>query len=161
MPEVPLLWRQLITFYLVSTLSLFLLDGLFTVILIERPPNNLLELAACIALAIFLRAALAEWVTVNITGVWSTIGSKYSYRSLALAALIYGAPLLTISEHLSKPLNAAFLALSMWLDKALPLTYVNTLVGVFLYVLILDFARLILFLTIKKKLASNHSSRFR
>jgi len=39
----------------------------------------------------------------------------------------------------------------MWLDKVVPITYVNSLVGILLYVLIFDFSRLMLFLTISAR----------
>jgi len=45
-----------------------------------------------------------------------------------------------------EPLRAVLLVFYMWLDKVLPITYVNTLVGIFVYVLIFDFSRLMLFL---------------
>jgi len=42
--------------------------------------------------------------------------------------------------------------LSTWLDKVLPITYVNTFVGVLMYILIFDFSRLMIFLELKKLL---------
>jgi hypothetical protein len=135
--------------YLLSVLSTFFLDGIFAVILIERPPNIPFVLAAYIALSTFLRAALAEWLAV--TGIWGSDRSKFSSCGLALAALIYGVLLLIISEHVLEPLRAVLLAFYMWLDKVLPITYVNTLVGIFVYVLIFDFSKLMLFLTISAR----------
>jgi len=135
--------------YLLSVLSTFFLDGIFAVILIERPPNRPFVLAAYIALSTLLRAALAERLAV--TGVWGSDRSKFSSWGPALAALIYGVPLLIISEHVLEPLRAVLLAFFIWLDKVLPITYVNSLVGIFLYVLIFDFSRLMLFLTISAR----------
>lgn len=135
--------------YLLSVLSTFFLDGIFAAILYEFPPNSPFVLAAYIALSTFLRAALAEWLAV--TGVWGSDRSKFSSWGLALAALIYGVPLLIISEYVFEPLRAVLLAFYMWLDKVLPITYVNSLVGIFLHVLIFDFSRLMLFLTISAR----------
>ncbi len=92
---------------------------------------------------------MGRWLAV--TGVWGSDRSKFSSWGLALAALIYGVPFLVISEYVFEPLRAVLLAFFMWLDKVLPITYVNTLVGIFVYVLIFDFSRLMLFLTISAR----------
>ena len=135
--------------YLLSVLSTLFLDGIFAAILYEFPPNSSFVLAAYIALSTFLRAALAEWLVV--TGVWGSDKSKFSPWRLALAALIYGVPLSIISEYVLEPLRAVLLVFYMWLDKVVPITYVNSLVGILLYVLIFDFSRLMLFLTISAR----------
>ncbi len=144
--------------YLLSVLSTIFLDGIFAAILYEFPPNSPFVLAAYIALSTFLRAALAEWLAV--TGVWGSDRSKFSPWGLALAALIYGVPFSLISEYVFEPLRAVPFAFFMWLDKVLPITYVNSLVGIFLYVLIFDFSRLMLFLTISARAAEElHEKR--
>ena len=135
--------------YLLSVLSTLFLDGIFAAILYEFPPNSPFVLPAYIALSTLLRAALAEWLVV--TGVWGSDKSKFSPWRLALAALIYGVPLSIISEYVLEPLRAVLLVFYMWLDKVVPITYVNSLVGILLYVLIFDFSRLMLFLTISAR----------
>jgi hypothetical protein len=102
-----------------------------------------------IALSMFLRTSLAEWLAV--TGVGGSDRSKFSTWGLALAALIYGVPFGVISEYVFEPLRAVLLVFYMWLDKVLPITYVNSLVGIFVHVLIFDFSRLMLFLTISAR----------
>lgn len=135
--------------YLLSVLSALFLDGIFAAILYEFPPNSPFILPAYIALSTFLRTALAEWLAV--TGAWGSDRFKFSPWGLALAALIYGVPFSLISEYVFEPLRAVLLVFYMWLDKVVPITYVNSLVGIFLYVLIFDFSRLMLFLTISAR----------
>ena len=152
MSRFPLSFNRLAIVFILSFLSVFFIDFIFTVILVDRQPNSPLELAAYIALSTFLRAALADWLAVNVTGVEGTDKSKLSFWGLALAALIYGVPLLIISEHVLKPHRTVFFALFMWLDKVLPITYATLVFWYLLYVLIFDLPRLIVFFTIKKKL---------
>lgn len=64
---------------------------------------------------------------------------------------MYGVPFSLISEYVFEPLRAVPFAFFMWLDKVLPITYVNSLVGLFVYVLIFDFSRLMLFLAISAR----------
>jgi hypothetical protein len=135
--------------YLLSVLSALFLDGIFSAILYEFPPNSPFVLPAYIALSTFLRATLAEWLAVK--RVWGSDKSKFSPWRLASAALIYGVPLSIISEYVFLPLRWVIYAFYMWLDKVVPITYVNSLVGIFLYVLIFDFSRLMLFLTISAR----------
>jgi len=129
--------------FLLSVFSLIFLDGALSFSLTERAVGSPSRIAL-FAIFMFFRAAIAEWVVSAIMGVQSFFSPEFRFRSLTLAAIVYGPPLLTIQDRLHFYLLLNLVPLSLGLLSIILATVV--------YTLIFDFSRLMLFLAIKKSL---------
>jgi len=130
--------------FLLSVFSLIFLDGALAFSLTESAGGSPSRIAM-FAIYVFFRAAIAEWVASTIMGVQSLFSPEIRLRSLTLAVVVYGPPLLTIQVNVLH----SYLLLNL-VPPSLGL--LSIILGIIVYALIFDFSRLMLFLAIKKSL---------
>lgn len=93
-----------------------------------------------------MRAAIAEWFVSHVAGVQSFDSFMIRGRSIVLAVLIYGPPLVTILYYLLD-VNPFFWGIKI--PETLVPSTVQGLIGWIISALIYDFTRLILFIKLK------------
>jgi hypothetical protein len=152
------LLRGLLAVFPLSIISFFFLDGSLSFIFTEHwlvPPANV---SAWIIFFSVLRAVLAEWV---MSAVVEFSGSQSSLKRLmgfSVALVLYGAPLLAVSDPVSSPLSPIVLSLRRWTAEVLNVRYLPSFAAAavsFIYLpLLLDFSRLAPYLCIKRWICS-------
>ena len=93
-----------------------------------------------------MRAAIAEWLVSHVAGVQSFDSFMIRGRSIVLAVLIYGPPLVTILTYVLD-IDPFFWAIKI--PETLVPGTVQGLIGWIISALIYDFTRLILFIKLK------------
>jgi len=150
--------RGLLAVFPLSIISFFFLDGSLSFIFTEHwrvPPANV---SAWLMFFSVLRAVFAEWVMSSVVGFG---GSRISLRSVtgfSVALVLYGVPLLAVSDPMRSPLSPIVLSLLGWMAEVLNVRYLPSFAAAvvsFTYLpLLFDFSRLAPYLCIKRWIRS-------
>ena len=150
--------RGLVAVFPLSIISFFFLDGSLSFIFTEHwlvPPANV---SAWIMFFSVLRAVFAELVMSSVVGFG---GSRISWRSVtgfSIALVLYGVPLLAVSDPVRSPLSLIVLSILEWAAKVFNVKYLPRFaaaaVSFIFLTLLLDFSRLALYLRIKRWIRS-------
>ncbi len=133
---------RILASFMMSMLSYFLFEGLFSAFLFYRASG--LPTWIVIVLIIFFRAGYAELVSDKIRG----IRQKLSLINLVIASLVYGLPFFTISDRLN--LTSLVISISNWFHGIMiNFQLQNWLIFILdlaFTALLIDFPRLMLFI---------------
>ena len=141
-----------------SIVSFFFLDVSLSFIFTEHwlvPPANV---SAWLMFFSVLRAVFAEWVMSSVVGFSGSRSSLKRVTGFSVALVLYGVPLLAVSEPVRSPLSPIVLSLLEWGGEVLNVRYLPSFAAAvvsFIYLtLLLDFSRLALYLCIKRWIRS-------
>jgi hypothetical protein len=149
--------RGLLTVFPLSIISFFFLDGSLSFIFSEHwrvPPANV---SAWLMFFSVLRAVFAEWVMSAVVGFG---GSRISLRRVtgfSVALVLYGVPLLAVSDPVPSPLSPIVLSLCRWTAEVFNVCLPRFAAGAMSLIylpLLLDFSRLAPYLYIKRWIRS-------
>jgi small-conductance mechanosensitive channel len=150
--------RGLVAVFPLSIVSFFFLDVSLSFIFTEHwlvPPANV---SAWLMFFSVLRAVFAEWVMSSVVGFSGSRSSLKRVTGFSVALVLYGVPLLAVSEPVRSPLSPIVLSLLEWGGEVLNVRYLPSFAAAvvsFTYLtLLLDFSRLALYLCIKRWIRS-------
>jgi hypothetical protein len=150
--------RGLVAVFPLSIVSFFFLDVSLSFIFTEHwlvPPANV---SAWLMFFSVLRAVFAEWVMSSVVGFSGSRSSLKRVTGFSVALVLYGVPLLAVSEPVRSPLSPIVLSLLEWGGEVLNVRYLPSFAAAvvsFIYLtLLLDFSRLALYLCIKRWIRS-------
>ena len=151
-------FKGLVAVFPLSIISFFFLDGSLSFIFSEHwrvPPANV---SAWLMFFSVLRAVFAEWVMSSVVGFSGSRSSLKRVTGFSVALVLYGVPLLAVSEPVRSPLSPIVLSLLEWGGEVLNVRYLPSFAAAvvsFTYLtLLLDFSRLALYLCIKRWIRS-------
>ena len=150
--------RGLVVVFPLSIISFFFLDISLSFIFTEHwrvPPTNV---SAWLMFFSVLRAVFAEWVMSAVVGFGGSRISLKRVTGFSVALVLYGVPLLSVSEPVRSPLSPIVGSLLEWTAEVLNVKYLPRFATAVVYLiylpLLLDFSRLALYLCIKRWIRS-------
>jgi len=149
--------RGLVAVFPLSIISFFFLDGSLSFIFSEHwlvPPANV---SAWLMFFSVLRAVFAEWVMSAVVGFGGSRSSLRSVTGFSVALVLYGVPLLAVSDPVPSPLSPIVLSLLRWTAEVFNVCLPRFAAGAMSLIylpLLLDFSRLAPYLYIKRWIRS-------
>lgn len=150
--------RGFLAVFPLSIISFFFLDVSLSFIFTEHwraPPANV---SAWLMFFSVLRALFAEWVMSSVVGFNGSRSSLKRVTGFSVALVLYGVPLLAVSDPVRSPLSPIVSSLLEWTAEVLHVRYLPSFAAAVVYFtylpLLLDFSRLALYLYIKRWIRS-------
>jgi hypothetical protein len=150
-------FKGLVAVFPLSIISFFFLDGSLSFIFSEHwrvPPANV---SAWLMFFSVLRAVFAEWVMSSVVGFGGSRSPLRRVTGFSVALVLYGVPLLAVSDPVPSPLSPIVLSLLRWtaeiFNVCLPRFAAGAMSLIYLP-LLLDFSRLAPYLYIKRWIRS-------
>jgi hypothetical protein len=150
-------FKGLVAVFPLSIISFFFLDGSLSFIFSEHwrvPPANV---SAWLMFFSVLRAVFAEWVMSAVVGFGGSRSPLRRVTGFSVALVLYGVPLLAVSDPVPSPLSPIVLSLLRWtaeiFNVCLPRFAAGAMSLIYLP-LLLDFSRLAPYLYIKRWIRS-------
>jgi len=149
--------RGLVAVFPLSIISFFFLDISLSFIFSEHwrvPPANV---SAWLMFFSVLRAVFAEWVMSAVVGFGGSRSPLRRVTGFSVALVLYGVPLLAVSDPVPSPLSPIVLSLLRWMAEIFNVYLPRFAAGAMSLIylpLLLDFSRLAPYLYIKRWIRS-------
>jgi len=150
-------FKGLVAVFPLSIISFFFLDGSLSFIFSEHwrvPPANV---SAWLMFFSVLRAVFAEWVMSAVVGFGGSRSPLRRVTGFSVALVLYGVPLLAVSDPVPSPLSPIVLSLLRWTAEVFNVCLPRFAAGAMSLIylpLLLDFSRLAPYLYIKRWIRS-------
>ena len=150
-------FKGLVAVFPLSIISFFFLDGSLSFIFSEHwrvPPANV---SAWLMFFSVLRAVFAEWVMSAVVGFGGSRSPLRRVTGFSVALVLYGVPLLAVSDPVPSPLSPIVLSLLRWMAEIFNVYLPRFAAGAMSLIylpLLLDFSRLAPYLYIKRWIRS-------